>query len=145
MAHMRGVLEEEDASKLQLGPDFSRAKCLLNADVAIILERKREAMEGKGQQPKSDFLKAYTYVNKVKQFRDRHVVVQVRKDLEAYGLEPFEVAQLGNLCPENALEAKALIPSLDMPDRERLGMCDVDNTQLTELLQELAANKQFST
>jgi len=59
--------------------DFSRAKCLLNADVAIILERKREAMEGKGQQPKSDFLKAYTYVNKVKQFRDRHVVVQVRK------------------------------------------------------------------
>ena len=51
----------------------------MNADVAIILERKREAMEGKGQTPKSDFIKAYHYVNQVKQFRDRHVIVQVRK------------------------------------------------------------------
>ena len=51
----------------------------MNADVALILERKREIMTGKGTQPKSDFIKAYQYVNQVKQFRDRHVVVQVRK------------------------------------------------------------------
>ena len=61
------------------------------------------------------------------------------RDLEAAGLEPFEVAQLGNLCPETAQEAKALIPSLDVEDRE------LDNQQLTDLLQSLAANKQFHT
>ena len=36
-------------------------------------------MQGKGITPKSDFLKAYQYVNTVKQFRDREVVFQVRK------------------------------------------------------------------
>ena len=51
----------------------------MNADVALILERKREIMEAKGQAPKSDFIKAYKYVNQVKQFREKHVVVQVRK------------------------------------------------------------------
>ena len=60
-------------------PDFARAKCLMNADVALILEHKRAIMQGKGIQPKSDFLKAYQYVNAVKQFRDREVVNQVRK------------------------------------------------------------------
>ena len=51
----------------------------MNADVALILEHKRAIMQGKGIQPKSDFLKAYQYVNAVKQFRDREVVNQVRK------------------------------------------------------------------
>ena len=31
----------------------------MNAEVALILEQKRSIMQGKGQQPKSDFLKAY--------------------------------------------------------------------------------------
>lgn len=62
------------------------------------------------------------------------------RELEAFGLEPFEVAQLGNLCPETAAEAKALIPSLENMEGRML-----DNAQLTELLQQLAANKQFST
>lgn len=115
----------------------------------------------------SDFLKAYHYVNKVKQFRDREVVNQVpcaemqkcqpqphggrrcrhphpralnqvRRDLESHHLRPFEVAQIGNLCPQDAQEAKALIPSLDMPDRQ------LDNAQLTELLNQVNAYVQFS-
>jgi hypothetical protein len=60
-----------------------------------------------------------------------------RRDLENFGLEPFEVAQLGNLCPGDAQEAKALIPSLAMPDR------DIDNTRLTELLEQLNSFKQY--
>ena len=41
---------------------------------------------------------------------------------------------------ETAAEAKALIPSLENMEGRKL-----DNAQLTELLQQLAANKQFST
>ena len=59
------------------------------------------------------------------------------RDLETFGLEPFEVAQLGNLCPADAHEAKALVPSLAMPGR------DIDNTQLTELLEQLNSLKQY--
>ena len=63
-----------------------------------------------------------------------------RRDLEATEmLEPFEVAQLGNLCPEDAQEARALIPSLDMPGRQ------IDNAQLNEVLAQLASYKQHST
>ena len=58
------------------------------------------------------------------------------RDLENFGLAPFEVAQLGNLCPQDAQEAKALVPSLAMPDRE------IDNSQLTELLEQLNSHTQ---
>jgi len=30
--------EDEDASELKLGPDFMKAQCLLNSEVAILLE-----------------------------------------------------------------------------------------------------------
>ena len=62
----------------------------------------------------------------------------MRRDLESHHLRPFEVAQIGNLCPQDAQEAKALIPSLDMPDRQ------LDNAQLTELLNQVNAYVQFS-
>ena len=65
--------------------------------------------------------------------------MQVRSALEKFGLEPFEVAQLGNLTPEDAQEAKALVPSLDnMPGR------NIDDSALTELLKQIAEYKQFS-
>ena len=47
------------------------------------------------------------------------------------------MAQLGNLCPNDAHEAKALVPSLAMPGRE------IDNTLLTELLDQLNSFKQY--
>ena len=43
-----------------------KAKTLMNSDVALILEHKRDMMQKKGIQPKNDFLKAYQYVNTVK-------------------------------------------------------------------------------
>ena len=55
------------------------------------------------------------------------------------GLEPFEVAQLGNLCPQDPQEARALIPSLDMPGR------DINDAQLAELLDQLNAFKQYNS
>ena len=62
-----------------------------------------------------------------------------RRDLEATSfLEPFEVAQIGNMCPVDAQEAKALIPSLDMPERH------IDNKDLTDLLTQVSSYQQFT-
>lgn len=64
-----------------------------------------------------------------------------RSDLEdsKYNLEPFEVAQLGNLCPQDPQEARALVPSLDMPGR------DLDNALLAEVLDQLSSYKQYGS
>ena len=75
---------------------------------------------------RSNFLKSYEYVNRVKRFKDKDAVTQVRqcvltlqsypmptlaarpatlgRDLERKHLEEFEVAQLGNLLPDSAEE-----------------------------------------
>ena len=113
---------------------------------------------------RSDFLKAYQYVNTVKLFRDREVVSQVRRcapraaasanpnsspphrrmpvwprrDLEKHdGLHQFEVAQLGNLCPADWQEARTLIPSLALPGR------NIDVEKGVELLDQLNGQRQY--
>ena len=64
---------------------------------------------------------------------------RLRRDLESVpGLDPFEVAQLGNLCPEDASEAKALIPSLTMDGRA------ISDAQLTDMLEQLNSYKQYN-
>eukprot|EP00965_Chrysotila_dentata_P131031 4331512-Pleurochrysis_carterae.AAC.3 len=139
--------------------DFQDADCLFNADVAIILENKIQVSQQKGIQPKSAlaasgrsaFLKAYEYVNRVKQFTDKESSIRARhrqldavkferrRELEKYPkLNSFEGVQLGNLFPEDAEEARALVPSLQLDGR---GM---DTDRLNELLQALADCKQFT-
>lgn len=46
----------------------------------------------------------------------------------------FEIAQLGNLCPENAEEAKGLIPSLENK---------LDDDEVEDLLKDLHTKKSF--
>ena len=48
------------------------------------------------------------------------------------------VLQLGNLCPDDSEEAKALIPSLQMPDR------DIDTSALTDLLGSIASYRSLN-
>ena len=52
-----------------------------------------------------------------------------RRDIEKKGLQEFEVAQLGNLLPDSADEAKALIPSLVSSD--------ITQEQLSDMLDQL--------
>merc|ERR1712192_263617 len=130
------------------GEDFaesSEPRCLLNAEVALILEHKLQTQEEQGLQPKAVFLKAHEYVNRVKQFGDKESTTRVRQDLEKLkGLQDFEIAQLGNLCPDDAEEAKTLIPSLqlnELPSQKRAA--PVDSEQLTNTLQALGDVKDF--
>lgn len=65
-----------------------------------------------------------------------------RRELERLPIVEFEVAQLGNLCPEDADEAKALIPSLALPNLDGQPR-DVDSVQVTETLQQICDCRQF--
>mmetsp|Transcript_30100 Transcript_30100/g.92164 ORF Transcript_30100/g.92164 Transcript_30100/m.92164 type:complete len:111 (-) Transcript_30100:153-485(-) len=91
---------------------------------------------------RSNFLKAYEYVNRVKQFKTQEVMAQVRADLERQPIMEFEATQLGNLCPEDADEAKALVPSLGLPNMDGQPR-DIDSAQLTEVLQQICDSRQF--
>lgn len=48
------------------------------------------------------------------------------------------MAQIGNLCPQDVQEAKALIPSLDMPGR------DLDQSALAEVLEQVSAYRNVT-
>mmetsp|Transcript_41011 Transcript_41011/g.92852 ORF Transcript_41011/g.92852 Transcript_41011/m.92852 type:complete len:145 (-) Transcript_41011:118-552(-) len=132
-------MHDEDASVLKLGPNFQNAKCLMNAEVALILQMKLQNM-APGTQQKSDFTKAFEYVNRVKQFTDRDTVKRVRDDLEKKNYEDFEIVQLGNLLPGDAEEAKTLIPSLRMPDRQT---GPVDSGALSEVLNQITTYRNL--
>jgi len=64
------------------------------------------------------------------------------RDLEKQPFHEFEVAQLGNLCPEDADEAKALVPSLALPNIDGQPR-DIDSASLTEVLQQICDSRQF--
>ena len=136
--------------------------CLMNADVAIILEHKQSEMRLNGLEPKrcpkppcaapktcsqapsdplgSEFLEAYKHVNQVSTFKSAADVKGARIELENPELQlaPFEVAQLGNLCPSDAEEARALIPSLNREGRH------IDNSLLDAALKHVAEFQKFS-
>jgi hypothetical protein len=66
-------------SPLSPHPDFNNSNTLLNAEVALILEHKLNASQANNVQPKSIFLKSYEYVNRVKRFKNKEDVQQVRQ------------------------------------------------------------------
>ena len=59
-----------------------------------------------------------------------------RRELERLDIHEFEVAQLGNLLPEEVDEARALIPSLSAEK--------VASEQLSEVLEQLKTYRSYS-
>ena len=59
------------------------------------------------------------------------------RDLERCALHEFEIAQLGNLLPDSADEAKALIPSLVE--------ASITNEQLSEALEQLRGYRSYAS
>ena len=62
----------------------------------------------------------------------------VREILQDKALHKYELAQLANLCPESAEEARSLIPSLEGPNR-------FDDEDLQEILDDIAAKKSIQS
>ncbi|NWH25084.1 RPB4 polymerase, partial [Rostratula benghalensis] len=106
---------EEDASQLVFPKEFETAETLLNSEVHMLLEhRKQQNESAEDEQELSEvFMKTLNYTARFSRFKNRETIASVRSLLLQKKLHKFELACLANLCPETAEEAKALIPSLE--------------------------------
>ncbi|KAM2487833.1 hypothetical protein ACFX1W_039705 [Malus domestica] len=133
--------EDEDASELKLGDDFLKAKCLMNSEVAILLEHRCDQMKhmsGESMHQLPQVLeKSLQYVKRFSRFTNQGSVKQVREVLSRYQLAEFELAVIGNLCPETVEEAKAAVPSLKTKGRGH------DDEAIDRLLNDLMMIKKF--
>jgi len=102
----------------------------------LLDHRKRQNESADEEQEFSEvFMKTYAYTDSFRKFKNKETIMSVRRYLTAIKsfpigykylflwqlgsllmqkkLHKFELAALGNLCPEAPEEAKALIPSLE--------------------------------
>ncbi|KAI4520944.1 HRDC-like protein [Schizophyllum commune] len=128
----RTQLEEEDATTLKLGPEFAQAGCLLISEVKYLLENREKIAPDNAVYAKT--------LDYVKTFAKWHTTDSASAVREILRREPqltqFETAQLANLCPAEAEEAKSIIPSLE--DK-------VDDDRLQALLNEIQTMRKFQT
>ncbi|KAI9322300.1 HRDC-like protein [Dichotomocladium elegans] len=108
----RGALGNEDAATLSLGEEFQNAQCLYTSEVKILLEAQQDSKESatENRPTTSITTKTLEYVRMFSRFTNRDSVREVRQLLGKDDMAQFEIAQLANLCCEDAEEAKALIP-----------------------------------
>lgn len=133
--------EEENAADLKLGEEFLKAKCLMNCEVAMILEHRLEQAQQLSEDPMNQmsqvFEKSLHYVKRFSRYKNPDAVRQVREVLSRYQLAEFELCVLGNMCPETVEEAVALVPTLK--DKSR----GLDDEAIEKMLNELALIKKF--
>mmetsp|Transcript_8338 Transcript_8338/g.9294 ORF Transcript_8338/g.9294 Transcript_8338/m.9294 type:complete len:133 (+) Transcript_8338:570-968(+) len=131
---MASMDDEQDAKTLSFSADFLNAEPLLISEVAILFEHRLDTTD---ENFGDVFGKTYEYVAQFGRYKDKEVVEEIRKALLRFSdkLAPFEIVQLGNLCPETEDEAVSLIPSLK--DK-------VDTIDLNEVLAELAKYRKFA-
>ncbi|KAI1728626.1 RNA polymerase rpb4 domain-containing protein [Ditylenchus destructor] len=130
---------EEDATELKFPKEFEVTGCdaLMISEVFLLLDHRRKQSEQKEEiEDMSEvFVKTLNYARRLSKFKSRETIRAVRGIFSGkYNLHKFEVAQLANLCPETAEEAKALIPSLENK---------MEDEELDELLKDLHAKKTF--
>uniref|UniRef100_A0A2I3FVX0 DNA-directed RNA polymerase II subunit RPB4 n=1 Tax=Nomascus leucogenys TaxID=61853 RepID=A0A2I3FVX0_NOMLE len=118
---------EEDASQLIFPKEFETAETLLNSEVHMLLEhRKQQNESAEDEQELSEvFMKTLNYTARFSRFKNRETIAMLKESfyyskpldncilLLQKKLHKFELACLANLCPETAEESKALIPSLE--------------------------------
>ncbi|PVZ98055.1 hypothetical protein BB558_005960 [Smittium angustum] len=74
------------------------------------------------------------YTQQFSQFTNQDSVREVRKLLSGSELASFEIAQLGNMCCSDSVEAKSLIPSL---------VGKIDDESLDRMLKQMESIKNF--
>ncbi|XP_042493643.1 DNA-directed RNA polymerase II subunit 4 [Macadamia integrifolia] len=133
--------EEENAAELKIGDEFLKAKCLMNCEVALILDRKYEQLQQMSDDPMNQisqvFEKSLQYVKRFSRYKNPDAVRQVREILSRYQLAEFELCVLGNLCPETVEEAIAMVPSIKTRGR------GLDDEAIEKMLNDLSLIKKF--
>ncbi|KAA3479871.1 DNA-directed RNA polymerase II subunit RPB4 [Gossypium arboreum] len=119
--------EEENAAELKIGEEFLKAKCLMNCEVALILEHKYEQLQQMSDDPMNQvsqvFEKSLQYVKRFSRYKNPDAVRQL--------------CVLGNLCPETVEEAIAMVPSIKTKGRAH------DDDAIERMLNDLSLIKKF--
>ncbi|KAH7858705.1 hypothetical protein Vadar_026963 [Vaccinium darrowii] len=133
--------EEENAAELKIGDEFLKAKCLMNCEVALILEHKYEQLQQMADDPMNQvsqvFEKSLQYVKRFSRYKNPDAVRQAREILSRYQLAEFELCVLGNLCPDTVEEAIAMVPSMKSRGRA------LDEEAIEKMLNDLSMIKKF--
>ncbi|VDM63592.1 unnamed protein product [Angiostrongylus costaricensis] len=129
---------DEDATEMRFPKEFESRNCnaLLTSEVLLVLEQRRKENEAKDEIDTTSevFVKTLEYARRFSQFKTRESIKAARAIFSQKPLHKFEVAQIINLCPETAEEAKALIPSLENK---------LEDDDLAEILKDLHTKKTF--
>eukprot|EP00035_Acanthoeca_spectabilis_P034822 m.31088 g.31088 ORF g.31088 m.31088 type:complete len:163 (+) comp6886_c0_seq1:1491-1979(+) len=154
---LKAEANPEDATNLEFGEVFSNvfgedaATPMIISEVMLVLELRKQDEEsggtdvGDGEGISETFQKTLQYCQRFGQFRDLAKVQAVRAVLQDSGLHPFEQAALANLCPADAEEAAALLPSLTK-ELHRTGTDEVsapDEVDLSELIENIQSFRNF--
>ncbi|XP_071840294.1 DNA-directed RNA polymerase II subunit RPB4-like [Apostichopus japonicus] len=123
--------QEEDATELKFPKEFENAETLLNSEVKMLLEHRKQQNESQEEEQELSevFMKTLNYTERFSRFKNRETIADVRALLQQQDLHKFELASLANLCPESAEEAKALIPSLEAKFEDKDLQDILDNIQ----------------
>ncbi|XP_075834990.1 DNA-directed RNA polymerase II subunit RPB4-like isoform X1 [Microtus pennsylvanicus] len=106
---------EEDATQLFFLKEFETVETLLNSEVHMLLEHRKQQIEStEDEQELSEVcMKTLNYTARFSHFKNRETIASVRSLLFQKKLHKFELACSANLYPETAEESKALISSLE--------------------------------
>lgn len=131
---------EEDANRLEFGAEFNDVPCLLTSEVFVLLENQRlQKLSTISDSSQADrlftntFNKTFKYCQTFNRYKNKEMIREVRSCM-GNDLCEYEMAQLANLCPESAEEAKVLVPSLARILDERL----------QEILDQLQNTRKFN-
>ncbi|KAI6177600.1 RNA polymerase Rpb4 [Aphelenchoides bicaudatus] len=136
-----GLIEElppeEDASNLAFPKEFLAPNCdaLMISEVFILLKDRQEENELRDEidEMSENFILTLNYTQRFSKFKKRELVRNVRGLFAGRpNLHKYEVAQLTNLVPKTAEEAKSLIPSLESK---------IDDSELDDILKDLSAKE----
>lgn len=115
-ARITSAVEEEDAALLKFPKEFDNAETLTISEVLKILENRKEQTDktDSGQKLNEVFVKTLEHCKTFNRLGDnKEKIHAVRRILQTKRLHKFELAQLANLCPDSAEEARTFIPSLE--------------------------------
>lgn len=110
------VVEEEDAATLKFPKEFDNAETLTISEVLKILENRKDQSDNSdsGQKLNEVFVKTLEHCKTFNRLGDnKEKIHAVRRILQDKKLHKFELAQLANLLPDSAEEARTFIPSLE--------------------------------
>ncbi|KAG5575201.1 hypothetical protein H5410_055335 [Solanum commersonii] len=117
-----------------VGVDFLKGKCLMNSEVALILQHKYEKMCDE-HSTNQVFEKSLQYVKRFSQYNNPHAVTQVRHILSSYLISEVDLCVLGNLCPKSVEESIAMV--------QPKGLARLDDEAIKKILTELSLLKKF--